>query len=147
MTIDLVAPHDDRTRTAPVFPLRTFGNRVAVVTKHETLSYAELADRVDARATELGPVRRLVMVRAANAVEPLVTYLAALAGGHPLLLADADDGPRAARMIEAYRPDVIAGATKEGWRLDEIRQGTCHRLHPDLALLLSTSGSTGSPKL
>src|SRR5690606_41863517 len=27
------------------------------------------------------------------------------------------------------------------------REGTRHDLHPDLALLLSTSGSTGSPKL
>ena len=26
-------------------------------------------------------------------------------------------------------------------------QGSAHRLHPDLAVLLSTSGSTGSPKL
>ena len=33
---------------------------------------------------------------------------------------------------------------------DELRirrEGTAHDLHPDLALLLSTSGSTGSPKL
>ena len=29
----------------------------------------------------------------------------------------------------------------------ERRHGSAHRLHPDLALLLSTSGSTGSPKL
>jgi acyl-CoA synthetase (AMP-forming)/AMP-acid ligase II len=44
----------------------------------------------------------------------------------------------------AYDPDVIA-------RLDgvltERRPGTKHDLHPELALLLSTSGSTGSPKL
>ena len=32
-------------------------------------------------------------------------------------------------------------------RLDERRAVTRHDLHPDLALLLSTSGSTGSPKL
>ena len=31
--------------------------------------------------------------------------------------------------------------------LDERRDGTRHELHPDLALLASTSGSTGSPKL
>jgi hypothetical protein len=31
--------------------------------------------------------------------------------------------------------------------VEERRAGTAHDLHPDLALLLSTSGSTGSPKL
>lgn len=147
MSIDLVPTRERRTRTAPVFDLRTFGDRIAVLSEQGMLSYAELADRVDARAAELGPVRRLVMVRAANAVEPLVTYLAALGGGHPVLLADADDGPRAARLSEAYRPDVTFGETGDGWRLQEVREGTRHRLHPDLALLLSTSGSTGSPKL
>ena len=32
---------------------------------------------------------RLVLVAAANAVDPVVTYLAALAAGHPVLLAPA----------------------------------------------------------
>src|SRR6202008_3149956 len=31
--------------------------------------------------------------------------------------------------------------------IHERRHGSAHRLHPDLALLLSSSGSTGSPKL
>ncbi|MFF8836676.1 AMP-binding protein [Streptomyces sp. NPDC015130] len=33
------------------------------------------------------------------------------------------------------------------WRIVERRAESVHTLHPDLALLLSTSGSTGSPKL
>jgi acyl-CoA synthetase (AMP-forming)/AMP-acid ligase II len=143
VSIDVVALRD-RRRSAPVLPLRTFGDRTAIVSEAETLSYADLAERVEARTAELGPVRRLVMVRAANAVEPVVTYLAALAGGHPVLLADADDGPRTARLAATYLPDVVAG-TQGG--LEEVREGTRHDLHPDLALLLSTSGSTGSPKL
>ena len=38
-------------------------------------------------------------------------------------------------------------AGDDGWRVIERRAGTRHDLHADLALLLSTSGSTGSPKL
>ncbi len=43
-----------------------------------------------------------------------------------------------------YRPDVVQVA---GGDPRELRAGTAHDLHPDLAVLLSTSGSTGSPKL
>ncbi len=42
-----------------------------------------------------------------------------------------------------YDPDVVIG--DDG--IVERRPGSAHRLHPDLALLMSTSGSTGSPKL
>jgi acyl-CoA synthetase (AMP-forming)/AMP-acid ligase II len=144
VTIELAHPG---STTDPVFALRAFGDRTAVVTDRETITYGELADRVDERAAELGPVRRLVLVRSVNALEPLVTYLAALAGGHPVLLAPADDGPRGARLAAAYRPDVTFADTGAGFRLEEHREGTAHDLHPDLAMLLSTSGSTGSPKL
>src|SRR3546814_13124669 len=47
-------------------------------------------------------------------------------------------------LLDAYDPDVVVGA---GLAMIERRPTTAHDLHPDLALLLSTSGSTGSPKL
>ena len=59
----------------------------------------------------------------------MVAYLAALAGGHPVLVLAEGDLDRHAHLVATYRPGTTAG------------------LHPDLALLLSTSGSTGSPKL
>ncbi len=91
------------------------------------MTYAELADRVHARAVELGTARRLVLLKAANDVETVVTYLAALSGRHPVLLVGGGDEARQADIVRTY-----AGARD---------------LHPDLAMLLSTSGSTGSPKL
>ncbi|HMJ03400.1 MAG TPA: AMP-binding protein, partial [Conexibacter sp.] len=94
-------------------------------------------------ARQLGDTRRLMLVAAANAVEPVVAYLAALAGGHPVLLAPADRTDVVEGLAAAYDPDVVAA----GGRLDERRKGSVHELHPELALLLSTSGSSGSPKL
>src|SRR4029079_12047168 len=88
--------------------------------------------------------RRLVLLEAGNDVESVVTYLAALAGRHPVLLAAPGDVERHADLVAHYRPDVLQ--TGDGV-LREQRPGTAHDLHPDLALLLSTSGSTGSPKL
>ena len=127
--------------------LAEHGDRPALLGPESDLTYAALAARVDAAAQALGPVRRLVLVAAANAVDPVVTYLAALATGHPVLLTAGDRPELLEAMTAAYDPDVVAAAGPAGWTLRERRTGSAHDLHPDLALLLSTSGSTGSPKL
>jgi acyl-CoA synthetase (AMP-forming)/AMP-acid ligase II len=133
------------TQTFAPAALHGRGDALAVVTDGGMrLSYADLACRVAATGERLGVERRLVLLAAENDVDTLVTYLAAQAGGHPVLLAD----PRhAAGLARRYDPDVVAGRHGGGWLLDERRQGTAHDLHPELALLLSTSGSTGAPKL
>ncbi len=84
--------------------------------------------------------RRLVLVEGANTIESLTAYLAALTRGHVVLLAP--PGRPAQQLAQVWDPDVIAGND-----VRIRREGTAHDLHPDLALLLSTSGSTGSPKL
>jgi acyl-CoA synthetase (AMP-forming)/AMP-acid ligase II len=120
------------------------GDAPAVVTGRTALSYRELADRVGELVRRIGDERRLVMVECRNDLDSLIAYLAALAGGHVALLAPADRSAAGAALLAAYDPDVVIGSGDE---LDERRDGTTHDLHPELALLLSTSGSTGSPKL
>ena len=123
--------------------LASFGDRAALVTPTEVISYAELARRVDEVAATLGATRRLVLVAGSTDVEPIVAYLAALSAGHPVILVPGDN-PRSLASVEAaYDPDVVF---TDGTMV-ERREGTVHDLHPSLALLLSTSGSTGSPKL
>ncbi len=104
------------------------------------LSYAALAGRIAAFADLLGSARRLVLVEAANDVDTLVAWLGAAEAGCPVVLT----GPGAPReaLVAAYDPDVIWDGV-----LTERRTASAHDLHEDLALLLSTSGSTGSPKL
>ena len=75
----------------------------------------------------------------------MVVYLAALSSGNPLLILPTGDGAEA--LVEAYDPDIVVRAS-DGEAVPEVRrEESRHDLHPDLALLLSTSGSTGSPKL
>ncbi|MBT2546954.1 AMP-binding protein [Arthrobacter sp. ISL-65] len=127
--------------------LACHGDRPAILTDNFTLTYRDLARRVDALALRLGSQRRLVALAAANDVDSLVAYLAALVGGHPLILLPEDKPAALESLVAAYDPDVVLRSANGATVLEERRPGTRHELHPDLALLLSTSGSTGSPKL
>ncbi|MBT2513471.1 AMP-binding protein [Arthrobacter sp. ISL-30] len=127
--------------------LAVFGERPAVLTGGSAISYRELAWRVQDFGARLGTMRRLAILAADNSVDSLVAYLAALAGGHPLILAPADNSAALESLVASYDPDVILRSGPKGIQLEEVRPVTRHELHPDLALLLSTSGSTGSPKL
>jgi acyl-CoA synthetase (AMP-forming)/AMP-acid ligase II len=117
------------------------GDRVAVLTETASLTYRELADRVAGVASQLGATRRLVLLETRNDLSTLVHYLGALAGDHVVLPVSA--GRKHSAVLRSYDPDVVID--DDG--IDERRPGSTHRLHPDLALLMSTSGSTGSPKL
>ncbi|HLS44214.1 MAG TPA: AMP-binding protein [Ornithinicoccus sp.] len=80
-----------------------------------------------------------------NDLASVTAYLAVLESGHCALVTSCSPD-RTAPILEAYRPDVTA--TDDPREPFEVAPGgAAHLLHPDLALLLSTSGSTGSPKL
>jgi acyl-CoA synthetase (AMP-forming)/AMP-acid ligase II len=120
--------------------LASHGERVAVLTDERTLTYRELADETASVAAELGAERRLVLIEPRNELSTLVAYLGALAAHHVVMPLPA--GGDHETVIRTYAPDVIV-------RNGSIahRPGPGRRMHPALALLLSTSGSTGSPKL
>ena len=120
--------------------LRGHGQRVAVLTDTHRLTYRDLADRVADAARDIGAERRLVLLETRNDLTTLVHYLAALAGGHVVLPVPA--GRDHAMMVQTYRPGVMIDS--DG--IHHRHRGN-HHMHDDLALLLSTSGSTGSPKL
>ena len=117
--------------------LRSFGDHIAIHTEAAGYSYRDLADLVDAAAAALHGPRRLALVCGGNDLTSLVHYLGALQAGHVVLLAESES------LCAAYDPDIVVA----GGQIRIARAVTAHQLHPELALLLSTSGSTGSPKL
>ena len=129
--------------------LADHGDRAALLTDEGTITYAELSERVDVALDGLGSERRLVLLAGSNHPDAVVLYLAALAGRHPLILVNSDNRDALRSIVDVYDPDVIAGPNGRdgGWEIHGRRDRARHELHPELALLLSTSGSTGSPKL
>ena len=132
-----------RTTVAPVLDHARFADAPAVVVGDRTLSHADLDRLVADRARSWGRERRLVLVEAANELDSLVAYLAALQHGHVALVVPDRRTAQRDAMVAAYDPDIVCAAGRD----DVRRPATVHDLHPDLALLLSTSGTTGSPKL
>ena len=128
----------------PVLDHARFGDAPAVVVDGQVVSHAELAGRIADRARSWGPARRLVLVEGASALDSLVAYLAALQHGHVALVVPEDREAQRDALVATYRPDIVCTT---GAPDDVRREVSAHDLHPDLALLLSTSGTTGSPKL
>ena len=128
--------------------LAGWGPAIAVIAGDHQCTYSELASRVADRATQYPDVttgRRMVAVLAENTLDFLVDYLAAHEAGHVVLLLP-PDGAATDQLVSTWTPDVLAGDGRPllaGVQTAPPR----HDLHPDLALLLSTSGSTGAPKL
>ena len=108
-----------------------------------TVSRAELTGLVRERAEALAGERRLVQVQGANGLDTLLGYLAAHSAGHAVLLTP-PPGPAADALADTWDPDVVI---RPDATVDVRRDVPRHQLHPDLALLLSTSGSSGSPRL
>jgi len=108
-----------------------------------TLTYGQLADQVVEVAATLPDVRtgrRLVHVPLTADTAAIRGYLAVLLAGHvPLVTPE-----RADAVTAHYPPDLLLDS--DGG-FSSASSAPRHLLHPDLALLLSTSGSTGSPKL
>ena len=129
--------------------LRDYGDLPAIVTDTGlTLSYAELADKVDAFAGDLGSQRQLLIVETYNDINPLIAYLGALRARHPVILAAAGSTAKDTNILDTFTPSAIYRQNPiSKWALDKFPEHNETLLHPDLSVLLSTSGTTGSAKL
>lgn len=110
------------------------------------ITYDQLAQRVATLATSFGGEKRLIAIEASLSEHAIIAYLAALAGGHAVALLPPGDTRAAASFQKLYGPDICFRKIGDRWLTDHTAHPSCETLHPDLTLLLSTSGSTGQGK-
>ncbi len=124
--------------------IERFGNSTALICEDgSSLSYAELAERADAAVRSVTLARALISVEMPNQLEAILFYIGALRAGHVVIPTAGGDADTSVRL--ALRPNFGFASTGEKWALTDFEAGPID-MAPDLAVLLSTSGSTGSQK-
>jgi acyl-CoA synthetase (AMP-forming)/AMP-acid ligase II len=112
-------------------------------------SQEELAGRVIGLAARLGSDRKeLVFCLCDASPGSVVGYLAAVHAGHAVALLDAQaPAELTRRLIDHYHPAFVL-APEDGENPSVARADAAELPHPgpELAVMLSTSGTTGSPK-
>lgn len=117
---------------------------VAVVTEeNDKKTYFQLNEDIESIANNLNFNRSLIFLRVNNTYLSLINYLACLRKGHPFLLLDSDVKEELVTTLkDTFKPNYLM--SNEG--IAKFNDYT-HVLKDDLAMLMSTSGTTGEPKL
>ena len=120
-----------------MFNLDKYGNNISVITDAgDSLTYSELRQK-----TSVSVPRGLVFCLAHNNLDTFLGYVTCLQSGLPIVMLDGSKPKEVIdALIEVYRPEYIwdGGLKETGLKGEEI--------NPELAMCLTTSGSTGSPK-
>lgn len=125
--------------------LATWGERPALVLPGERLvTYRELHERVERQALLFPRSRALVALEPELCEHAIIGYLAALKAGHVIAMQTPRPGDTTA-WTDAFAPDCAYRRIEGRWRTEHLG-GSVTPLHPDLGVLLSTSGSTGCGK-
>lgn len=150
--------------TSALFPLDPYADRVALIDADEgrKITYGALARCGEQLQDAIALPRALAFLFTHNGWQEVAAYLALMNAEHAVCLLDALlDDSFIDGLLKIYRPHLILGPVQRQWKgyqqiasplsglqvLRRIILEESPRLHPDLRLLLTTSGTTGSPKM
>lgn len=146
-----------------MFNLEKYKNKTALILESEkTVSYSALACICKDIFSQIQK-RCLVVILCENELGALASYISCIQNRVVPILLDAKiDKSLLNNIIESYKPDYVIckndchddlgkniysfGEDVGAYKIVKTKFTNAYKLHDDLALLLSTSGSTGSPK-
>lgn len=136
-----------------LFDFTNYKNNIALISKDEEVTYSQIDEKALEIKEQIGN-RSLVFLVCTNTIDSIISYIGILKSGAAcLLVADMD----ISNLLDKYKPKyVFAPKEKElkGTVLKELDNYAItktefeleYELDEELAILLTTSGSTGSPK-
>ena len=141
-----------------LFDFSKYKNNIALVSDTgERKSYGQLQEEVNILKNKLSK-RGMAFCFCTNSIPAVVGYVGLIQAHIPTLLLDVEkNADLVQHLIDIYRPMYLWKPTSDNSPGGVIYQNgnyalyKCHdddiSIHSDLSLLLTTSGSTGSPKL
>lgn len=109
------------------------------------ITYGQLRAEVCRLGDIFGSGKKLILIVAGNDADTVATYLAALNSGHAVILVAPEPASLIDHVCQHYNPHFICYRAGSEWRVEE-RHSVQLALHPELACMLSTSGTTGEGK-
>lgn len=122
-------------------------DQLAVITHEKSYRYNEIP-QIEFLSTK----KELILILCDNTIDMLSAYLSAMNSKHAVMLVSKDINQELLeKIVICYQPKWIIGLEQfKGYKLTEFflvrEQPIDCTIHSDLALLLSTSGTTGSQK-
>lgn len=139
--------------------ISVYSERTAVISETgEKYSYKKLIADADKLAADIDK-RSLIFLICENCYECIMAYIAFLRNGSvPVLINSKNDGEMLGKLMESYKPQYVfcSADRAENFGTEVSVCGSYHlvkteyteapEMNPELAVLITTSGSTGSPK-
>jgi acyl-CoA synthetase (AMP-forming)/AMP-acid ligase II len=127
-----------------VIDLSLYGDAPCLVNSDGKLfSYGEVDALVGSYASGLSGARGLLVLGCRNDIPTIIAYLGALRANCPVMLVDGSRDDVIENLAKTFKPRYVQ---KAGQAALVVHQDAETDIHPELALLLLTSGSTGAAK-
>lgn len=131
--------------------LAHFSNNVALITAQgDAITYQSLVAMVDEFSARLpNDGKQLLLLAANNSLHAIIAYLAALRSHIPVILIPYNKPETFEHIEAAFEPTILYEPVKDTFAIKFYTQRTTHKpqFSNHLAVLLSTSGTTGNAKL
>ncbi|MEA2019642.1 MAG: AMP-binding protein [Campylobacterota bacterium] len=137
--------------------LLKYGDKPCLIKDNITIAYKELSIVCQRIEDILPKEKQLILIKAKINIETIVGYLSFLRSGHAFIMIDNSiDDYLMNSIIEIYQPNFIWEEIDKNDETVVIRyinyglklnNSEILKLNPNLAIMLSTSGTTGSPKM
>jgi acyl-coenzyme A synthetase/AMP-(fatty) acid ligase len=137
--------------------LANFTNSICFIENNKTFTYKEVHNICNKITNNLPKQKKLVLILADQNLETIIGYLSFLRQGYACIMIDvATQDNFIQKLIKTYNPNYIWSNKTfhnnsqidsfNSYKLYQLHSNQLH-IHQDLALMLTTSGTTGSSKM